>query len=177
VPHMRRRIVAPRVILVERRGTYNGKKRPIAYSPDTEGGNTSFRVARVVIWAAAWWRLIFFLLPFFSLSHASIYMQSFEKFNCVLQFIFVLSLILILLISIFVRFDASLSLFCFEFCPYSFNLIRFFLSNLVLNLFIVIFFIMSLGVWFNFIWFPISVLIFYCFFLSFFSFFFNLIPN
>jgi hypothetical protein len=30
---------------------------------------------------------------------------------------------------------------------------------------------MSLGVWFNFIWFPISVLIFYCFFLSFFSFF------
>jgi hypothetical protein len=171
VPHMCRRIVAPRVILVERRGTYDGKKRLIAYLPDTEGGNTSFRVTRVVIWAAAWWRLVFFLLPFFSLSHASIYMQSFEKFNCVLQFVFVLGLILILFISIFVRFDASLSLFCFEFCLYSFNLIRFFFYPIWSSFFLLLFFfIMSLGVWFNFIWFPISVLIFYCFFLSFFSF-------
>jgi hypothetical protein len=53
--------------------------------------------------------------PHFLFSLLSLrYMQSFDKFNCVLQFVFVLDLVLIILISIFFfRFDASLSLFYF----------------------------------------------------------------
>ena len=52
-----------------------------------------------------------FPLPFFSLFHVSIYVQSFDKFNCVLQFVFILGLTFILLIFIFVRFIFKFVLF------------------------------------------------------------------
>jgi hypothetical protein len=77
VSHTFRRVIVPCTILVKRGDNYNGQKMLIAYSPSTEGGNVSIRVACFVIQAAVQRRLVFFLLPFFSFSRALVFMQSF----------------------------------------------------------------------------------------------------
>jgi len=120
------RVIILDYIRVARESMYIDQKRPITYSPNAESGNASFRVTHVIIWAAIQRRLIFFLIPFFSLFHASIYVQSFDKFNCVLQFVFVLGLTFILL-TLFLL-DLILFYVCFVFnfiINRSFNLIRF----------------------------------------------------
>jgi len=44
VPHTCRRFIAPYAVLVAREGHYSGKKKSIAFSLDTRGGNAYIRV-------------------------------------------------------------------------------------------------------------------------------------
>jgi hypothetical protein len=78
VPHRRRHVIALLSFWRCMRARTVAKK---GWSPthlDMEGDNTSFRMTCFVICATVRRRLIFFLLPFFSLSQTSVYVQSFD---------------------------------------------------------------------------------------------------
>ena len=95
-----------------REDNFEGQTNPIAISPDAQGCGAAIGVVRLSRWAMVWRRWIFFSCISFLSPWPWFSCQTF-KFSCVLDFVFVLSYVLVLLISICFDFNSSWTL-CFS---------------------------------------------------------------